>query len=380
MFPFSRVFEAGSHQLTTTDLNVLCDTSVGSVTIILPKISELLDLVLKQGYSVGANGVFTVNITDISNNASTNNINVVAFAGDYYSGNIPSVVINENSGNVSLKPVYNNFWQVIYGNGVSGSGANNAVILLGSGTGSSYRCGNNNISSGLFSTVSGGCGNSASGYSSTISGGYGNTASNYSSTISGGYGNTASGYSSTIAGGRVNTISNNYGTISGGYNNNISGANSTISGGYTNTISGYLSTIGGGSKNCITECYSTVSGGYQNCVLSTFSTISGGLLNRVSGSQASISGGYSNCAGSTFSFVGGGCGNKAVSTGSAILGGTNNDTTGFVCAMIVGDNIAADRDCTTFVNNLSIKNIPASSVGLPSGSVWKNGTVLEIVP
>jgi hypothetical protein len=47
--------------------------------------------------------------------------------------------------------------------------------------------------------------------------------------------------------------------------------------------------------------------------------------------------------------------------------------------MIVGSNITADASCTTFVNKLSIKTIPTSSAGLPSGSVWRNGTVLEIV-
>jgi hypothetical protein len=48
--------------------------------------------------------------------------------------------------------------------------------------------------------------------------------------------------------------------------------------------------------------------------------------------------------------------------------------------MIVGSCITADRACATFVNNLSIMNIPTSSAGLPTGSVWRNGTVLEIVP
>jgi len=47
--------------------------------------------------------------------------------------------------------------------------------------------------------------------------------------------------------------------------------------------------------------------------------------------------------------------------------------------MIVGSNITADRVCTTFVNNLSIKNIPSSSAGLPSGSVYSYGCVLKIV-
>jgi hypothetical protein len=47
--------------------------------------------------------------------------------------------------------------------------------------------------------------------------------------------------------------------------------------------------------------------------------------------------------------------------------------------MIVGSCITANRECATFVNNLSIINIPTSSAGLPSGAVWKNGNVLNIV-
>jgi hypothetical protein len=48
--------------------------------------------------------------------------------------------------------------------------------------------------------------------------------------------------------------------------------------------------------------------------------------------------------------------------------------------MIVGDNICANRACATFMNNLSIMNIPASSAGLPSGAVWSNLGILTIVP
>ena len=47
---------------------------------------------------------------------------------------------------------------------------------------------------------------------------------------------------------------------------------------------------------------------------------------------------------------------------------------------ISGCAITTDRACTLFVNNLSIKNIPTSSAGLPSGSVWSNSGVLTIVP
>jgi hypothetical protein len=47
--------------------------------------------------------------------------------------------------------------------------------------------------------------------------------------------------------------------------------------------------------------------------------------------------------------------------------------------MIVGSCITVDRACATFVNNLSIMNIPTSSAGLPSGSVWNDSGFLKIV-
>jgi len=79
------------------------------------------------------------------------------------------------------------------------------------------------------------------------------------------------------------------------------------------------------------------------------------------------------------STVGSGECNIASGCCSAILGGGYNDTNTCACAMIVGSNITADRVCTTFVNNLSIKNIPSSSVGLPSGSIYRIGNAVCIV-
>jgi hypothetical protein len=96
----------------------------------------------------------------------------------------------------------------------------------------------------------------------------------------------------------------------------------------------------------------------------------------------SIVGGSGNTTSGLYSFIGGGFNNIINSgTTSAILAGSGNtiNSTGST-AFIVGANITADRSCTTFVNNLSIKNIPTSSSGLPSGSIWSNSGVLNIVP
>ena len=98
-----------------------------------------------------------------------------------------------------------------------------------------------------------------------------------------------------------------------------------------------------------------------------------------------------------FSFIGSGLGHTLYGKYSSILAGCNNTIVGSTCfnniitgksnyipnsysyVIISGNCIQADRQCTTFVNNLSIKNIPTSGVGLPSGSVYSLGGVLKII-
>ena len=221
----------------------------------------------RQGNPVGANGIFTINITDIGNNASISQIDILPNGADYFSGNV-TVQINTDSGNVSLKPISDNLWQVVYGNGVTGGGgANNAVILLGAGTGSSYRCGNSNDAKSTYGTVSGGATNiDNGGCGHTISGGVFNTISGaYHNTISGGYFNTSSGcLQSTIGGGYSNTSSTNYATISGGACNIASCFGATISGGSCNTASAQYTTISGGRNNKSLSNCSIVGGGFSN--------------------------------------------------------------------------------------------------------------------
>jgi hypothetical protein len=86
-----------------------------------------------------------------------------------------------------------------------------------------------------------------------------------------------------------------------------------------------------------------------------------------------------NTASGCLSFVGNGYCNIASGLRSSILGGQFNTTNTCADAMIVGSCITADRVCTTFVNNLSIMNIPTSGVGLPVGSVYRVGNALCIV-
>jgi hypothetical protein len=278
-----------------------------------------------------------------------------------------------------------------------------------SGSYSTVGGGRFNTASCVYSTVSGGGNNTASGGQSTVSGGRFNTASCVYSTVGGGLENTASGGQSTVSGGRFNTASGFYSTVSGGYGNTASCNCSTVGGGSNNTASFYSTTIGGGKFNTSSAAYSTVSGGFCNSAINQLTFIGGGTGNIASNSGATIVGGVGNTASGGDSFIGtgqcsiasgsksivvggnnnqaicgyavvvGGCINTASGNYSAILGGKCNNTNGCTDAMIVGSCITADHTCTTFVNCLSIKNIPTSAVGLCSGMVWNDGGTLKIV-
>jgi hypothetical protein len=127
----------------------------------------------------------------------------------------------------------------------------------------------------------------------------------------------------------------------------------------------YNAILSGCQNTTISGYYDLVLGGYANTVVSFFhGTIINGWGNTVSGNYNTIVNGVQNIASCCFGGILGGCCNVI-----------SNDI-----SFIVGSNITTDRVCTTFVNNLSIKNIPTAAAGLPSGSVWRNGNILNIVP
>lgn len=179
-------------------------------------------------------------------------------------------------------------------------------------------------------------------------------------TITGDYNSILGGFNQTISGG-------SRGTISGGQNHVISAGNyNTIGGGLNITMSGSAnaSVAGGGQGHTITNQYCFVGGGYIITMGGLYGVGCGGYQNTISGSRGVNVGGQDNIVDGTFS------GN---------LGGQNNDINGKTKAFIVGSGITADRDNCTFVENLSIKAIPTSSAGLPSGSVWNDSGTLKIV-
>ena len=279
-------------------------------------------------------------------------INLNSFSGDIISENSGNTVTTKSvSGNksfVSLDATNQSWLDATSG---SGSGGSEIIIQGTGGATSTVRCGSLNVASESSSTVSGGDSNCACATSSTISGGGLNyiTFGSDGSFIGGGVSNTSSAAGfSTISGGCINTTSSCYATIGGGR---------------LNTSSGYLSTISGGNGNTSSAQYSTVSGGTTNTASGYSSTVSGGSCNTGSGNYTAIGGGRCNTVSGNYSGVVGGLCNIVACS----------------CSFIVGSCITADRCCTTFVNNLSIKNIPTSAAGLPSGAIWSNAGVLTIV-
>ncbi len=220
----------------------------------------------------------------------------------------------------------------------SGGGGTLSVVAYNQGA---TQC---NIVQGNYSTISGGranqeqliVGDATNLYYNTISGGEFNQIQSW---------NTSYNYGGTIGGGTQNKICNpayrvSYATIAGGNNNRVKDS--------------YYSTVVGGSSNTVAD-------------QSHKSTVTGGYINSIYNYSV-----YSSIGGGTFNYISAGGGH------ASIPGGTYNRVTNYK-SHILGNNITSDRDCTTFVNNLSIKSIPVSSAGLPAGSVWNNGGVLNIV-
>jgi hypothetical protein len=132
-------------------------------------------------------------------------------------------------------------------------------------------------------------------------------------------------------------------------NNTLEGKNSVILSGEYHINRGEFSVINGGESNTTANKYTVINGGKGNTVDADFGVVGGGNANNVNG------------------------------TLSSVLGGEHNNIDKHTNSHIIGSNIVADRDDTTFVENLSITNLPTSSKGLPKNSIWNNKGVLSIV-
>jgi len=132
-------------------------------------------------------------------------------------------------------------------------------------------------------------------------------------------------------------------------NNSLLGKNSVILSGEYNVNRGEFSVINGGESNTTANKFTVINGGKGNTVDADFGVVGGGNANNVNGAFSSV------------------------------LAGEHNNIDGHTNSHIIGSNIVADRDDTTFIENLSITNLPTSSKGLPKNSIWNNKGVLTIV-
>lgn len=262
------------------------------------------------------------------------------------------------------------------GGGTSNCASGNLATIAGGQTNlaigncSTISGGKTNAANCNFSTISGGQCNLADREWSIIGGGFSNSAFNCYSTIGGGALNRACGIGSTVSGGYVNCAIAALSIVGGGCNNKSCGFLSTVSGGKGNTASALYSTVAGGCGNSAQGCNSFVGGGIKNTAC-LGSAVVGGASNSAQGCGSAVVGGLNNAAVACGSFIGGGCCNSVTtaSCNSAILGGICNSTGEFKNSFIVGTCITSDRQCTTFVNNLSIVNVPNSDPGT-FGAVW----------
>jgi len=277
-----------------------------------------------------------------------------------------SIVLGINSTN-------NSDWATITGGINNTIGACSPTAVLGGGI-----C--NTSCQSPFSFMGGGCMNKI--VSSTVGGVQG-------SVLVGGVSNLITNVSSLsfIGTGGSNTINDSGGSaiLVGSSNQIVCGQQSTILGGQSNLICGSLTT-GVLRGAIITGCCNKILGQVNGSVFN--SSIVAGECNTVQLGCSFIGSGCKNTilgtvTSTTSTILGGSC-NTIIGLGitdSSILGGERN-TLITNKSFVVGSNIVTDRDCATFVNNLSIKNIPTSSANLPSGSVWRCTTdnTLRIVP
>ena len=132
-------------------------------------------------------------------------------------------------------------------------------------------------------------------------------------------------------------------------------------------------------NNSLIATNSVILSGEFNVNRGNFSIINGGESNTTANNHTIINGGKGNTVDADFGIINGGSKNKVDGEFSSVLAGENNKTNSHTNSHIIGSNIVADRDDTTFVENLSITKLPTSSKGLPKNSIWNNNGVLSIV-
>jgi hypothetical protein len=284
---------------------------------------------------------------------------------------------------------YTNYGVIVNGNGNNTTG--------GVWNGTEWTTFPTNTDSGCFSFVGNGFQNNASGccFNSVING-----LCNYighSVSFSNTYGNViVNGNANNTTGGVWNgtqwttaptpTNMGIYEFIGNGFQNQTFSSNGTILNGFQNTNNNAnlnfifgecnIHSATGIGQNFIYGCssistlnsqYSFV-GGKFNINSGVYSFAFGKCLRNGNISNSTTSGYCATACGEHSSAHG--CAVESSGNYSFVYGSGSCDNY-FDYTYVLGCNIIANRGCTMHVNQLSIRNIPTSSAGLPSGAVWR---------
>ena len=239
--------------------------------------------------------------------------------GDWYDG----TTYISSSVEIRVDETISGSSSIIVGSGITNNGSN----IFSIGGNNNIQCANSSFN-GFFNANT----SCISGSANVVVGGFFNQLHGASTNV--------------IVGGSYNCIKATNGQLGGAYNAMIGGLNNSIEsptrGTDNNTIYGQF--IGGGRLNKI---HTTLGNGGE------FNSIIGGQANQISGSDLGCT------------FIGGGQSNSisGSSSHSAIIGGIGNCILDHTCTIIIGSNITATADCTTFVNNLNISGSLADSDG-----------------
>jgi len=114
-----RIVGAGTTFLSPTDFFIQVDTSAGAVTLVLPKISTILDSYTSIFQYIG------IRVVDISNNASVNNITIQGFEDNIVNAS-SSIVLNTNGVGGIITLIGDNQWSFQKNSTSSGGGGGGA--------------------------------------------------------------------------------------------------------------------------------------------------------------------------------------------------------------------------------------------------------------
>lgn len=198
------------------------------------------------------------------------------------------------------------------------SGGGGGIMVAGSGTCSTMRCGVTNTASGNYSFAGGGQFNAANGGHSFIGGGFCNTVLN----------NGAATCNLAI----LNATTTSDFCVAGNYTNIfLSGLNTTLSGYSTNTYAISNSVYDSGNSWTVVNIIGSYSG---------YAATNAAITYNLNSNASTIGAGCCNtiCNGN-HSFVGGGCFNSAKSSCSNIVGGISNITAAVEKGSIAGGTI-----------------------------------------